>query len=368
MNILLITDLYPLFEEQKNVPKAIEDFVLAISELGHNIFVYRPDLVINTIIRGRKPQKSELYYNKGIKIYNKNFLFCNFSNENFLKNENFDVIISHMPTGNICAREIAKKYNKPYIAIVHSSDLEVIKNPLYKIYFKNKLLNSLNEAKLVGARSFWLKEEIEKILQRETFVLPSGIKAELVAKDEITEKFKNKKPFKIVATAQLIKRKNLKNLLLALSQIKDFDWELSIFGEGKEKRKLEKIAELHKLNVVFEGKKTRDKVIEKLKSAHLFILPSIKETFGISLLEGLSQGCVCVCLKNSAMSGFIQDEINGFLCNKEIEDIKGTIKKIYFKDEKELIKIAQKGLKTARELEYYECAKKYLENIKKIFQ
>ena len=74
MRILLITDLYPLFEEEKGIPLTIRDFALGFLERGHMVEVFRPNLIPNVLIRKRKLYKNGCFENKGIRIFNKNFL------------------------------------------------------------------------------------------------------------------------------------------------------------------------------------------------------------------------------------------------------------------------------------------------------
>ena len=75
MNILLITDLYPLFEGEEGIPLTIRDFALGFIQEGHSVCVLRPNFILNTIVRKRKTYKNGLYEDSGIKIFIKNFLF-----------------------------------------------------------------------------------------------------------------------------------------------------------------------------------------------------------------------------------------------------------------------------------------------------
>ena len=41
MNILLITDLYPLFEGEEGIPLTIRDFALGFIQEGHSVCVFK---------------------------------------------------------------------------------------------------------------------------------------------------------------------------------------------------------------------------------------------------------------------------------------------------------------------------------------
>ncbi len=350
MKILLITDLYPLKNNHKGIPKAIENFAIALQDLGHKIYVLRADLIINTLLRGRKTFKQGEYCHNGIKIYNQNFLMPFYFNPK-IPND-FDVIVSHMPSGTLCAAGIKNKFKKPHVAICHSSDIEVLEK--YKIYFSKALNNALKNADAIGARSHWIKN---KLPFKNVFLAPSGIK-----KEEITKKTFNEKELKIICASSLIKRKNIKSLILAMKEFDDIS--LEIFGSGNEEKKLKKLAK--DINVKFMGQKPRENVLEALEEARIFILPSKKETFGLSYLEALAKGCIVICTKNSGMDGFIKNGLNGFITESNSKNIANTIKKVLSLNKDELNKISDNAKKLAQQLEYYECAKNYLENIKKV--
>lgn len=361
MKILIVTDLYPLNDFHKGIPRAIENFALALKDLGHMVFVLRADLVPNTIIRGRKIYKQGFYEHNGIKIYNQNFIL-----PFYFKPEppccDFDVIISHMPSGTLCAAEIKKRSKKPFMAVAHSSDLEVLKK--YGIYFSKKLKNAYDLADVAAARSIWIKDELKNYINKEIALAPSGIKKEEISdKEEVLKKFEDIKTFEIVCTSSLIKRKNLFVLVEAMKNLKNQNVNLKIFGTGKLEKKLKQAA--LGANIEFMGQKTRKEILETLSKSHIFILPSIRETFGLSYLEALAKGCITICSKNSGISGYIKNGVNGYIIEPKKENIENLINKILKKDKDELKKISLNALDLASDLEYYKCAKKYIENIKK---
>ena len=101
IKILLITDLYPVYDE-KTIPLAVENFALALKDFGAQVTVIRPNFLFNAVLRKHKIYAQKEYQRKGIKIYNRNFLLP-FVFNSFKPKENFDLIISHMPSGNIYA-------------------------------------------------------------------------------------------------------------------------------------------------------------------------------------------------------------------------------------------------------------------------
>ena len=235
MNILFVTDLYPI-NNDKTIPSVVEDFALAFSDLGHYVEIIRPNFLLNTFLRKHKIIKNGVFKRNKITIHNKNFIlpFLN-SNISFL-DKKFDLIISRMPSGHIYTDLINKKLNLPHISIVHQSDFFVLNNIKYSFYFKNKLKNALKNSTLIGARNKFLKEKLKA-----DFTIPSFIEKENIIQNKSTGS-----KLKIITLSKLIKRKNIDLVIKALSLI-DFDFEYEIYGDGKEKKNLEKL--IKKLNL-----------------------------------------------------------------------------------------------------------------------
>jgi len=69
-----------------------------------------------------------------------------------------------------------------------------------------------------------------------------------------------------------------------------------------------------------------DDLIARLKSSKIFVLPSIREGFGISALEALACGLPVITIDHPANA--VRDlitESTGFLCSLSAEDIAATI-------------------------------------------
>ncbi len=356
MKILLITDLYPIIED-KTIPNAIQDFALGLKDFGEELCVFRPNFLINSIIRKHKLLKNGFYEKDGIKIYNQNFI-SPFLNAKSPFGADFDVIISHMPSGHLCAYEINKNLNLPHIAIIHQSDYKVLNSFKYSFYFKNALKKALEKAKTVGARNEFLKEKFKA-----DFSLPSYVLGEnIISKKE----FKNDK-LKIVTLSKLIKRKNIDKVILALAKA-EFDFQYDIYGSGVEEKKLKKLIKKYNLDkkVNLCGHIEHSKIYQKLDNYDVFILPSVDETFGISYLEALSRGLITIGVKKTGIDGVIKNLENGFLIEPKTLEIKEILDKISKMNIEEKEKISNNALCEIKKYEKKEIMTKYVDIIKKI--
>lgn len=344
MKILVITDLYPILENEKFTPRTIKYFVDEWKKNGNEIKIIKPNFLLNLFLRKKPFYKSGIYEN----IENINY-FSPFLGDIKKKiKHNFipDITVAHMPSGLI----FANKLGQPFIAAVHVSDLEVLTNPIYSIYFKREIEKAYKNASKIAARSEILKKKFLELYpqyETKTFVAYSGIDSKYIIKREWNPQ---KRPI-ILTCANLIKRKNIDKLILACENL---DIELKIIGTGKEFNKLKSISPKPQ----FLGFLPNNQVIEEMRKADIFVLPSQNETFGMVYLEAMASGCVTVGLKNDGIDGIIKDGENGYLL--ELNDIENQLKTIIQNDNSQIL---ENSYNTILNYTRENAAKNYLDNI-----
>lgn len=354
MNILFITDLYPISENEKTTPRTLFDFVKEWEKQGHNVNVIKPNFILNSFLRGKPFYKTEQYG----KVFNVNYWtpFWFDIRKNFSQLENYDAIIAHMPSGIL----FADKIRVPFVAGVHNSDLEVLTNPLYKFHFKKRLEKALRNAKAIACRSFVIKDKLLKLypeFENKTFTAPSGINKEFIVSDFAPI---NRNKIKVLTCANFKKRKNIDKVIEACKGLESF--ELTVIGDGKEKKHLEEIDK----SVKFTGHLQHNQVLAKMRESDIFILPSIGETFGMVYLEAMSQGCITICTKDDGISGIIKDSQNGFLTLPISNEIRKILLNIKNMEDDRLNTLRYNGLHTIKEYTADKCANEYLQQIFKI--
>ncbi len=312
VKILIITDLYPIKESEKYTPHTLQSFVKSWQKQGHEVKVIKPNFLLNSFLRGKPFYKNGTYGD----VKNINFLFP------FLKvpplNYKPDIILAHMPSGLIYANRLGL----PFCAAVHNSDLEVLTNPIYSIYFKSELEKAYQNANKIFARSEVLKQKFLKLYpqyENKIFTAPSGIDENIIVKRE----WKEKERIKVLTCGQFIKRKNIDKVILACKNFKNID--LTVIGSGKMEHQLKKLSS----NAKFTGQIPHEKVIKIMRESNIFILPSVNETFGMVYLEAMASGCITVCAQNDGIDGIIKDSVNGFLAAPDTPGIENCLKKIF---------------------------------------
>lgn len=375
MNILFVTDLYPVKSDEKTTPRTLLAFVEEWKKMGHNVDVLKPNFIFNSFLRGKPFYKSGKYGD----VFNINYwtpFWFNVKRKfnigleelSQLKDNKYDIVVAHMPSGIL----FADKLGLPFVAGIHNSDIEVLTNPLYKIHFKSRLEKALKNAKAIACRSFVLHNKLLKLypeFEEKTFVAPSGIdkKATMFLDAKQNEKHSadtnfsrftsHVSPIKAITCAHFKKRKNIDKVIKACKGLEGF--ELTVIGDGKERKSLGKIDK----NVNFTGRLPHDEVLVKMRESDVFVLPSVGETFGMVYLEAMVSGCITVCTKGDGVDGIIKNGENGFLTEPNVDAIRATLLNIKNLDENRLRTLRINSFQTVSELTSLKCAEHYLQQI-----
>ncbi|CCY63760.1 MAG: glycosyltransferase family 4 protein [Candidatus Gastranaerophilaceae bacterium] len=352
MKILFITDLYPVKEDEKTTPRTLYDFVQGFKKAGHDVNVIKPNFILNSFLRGKPFYKTGQYGD----VYNINYWlpFVNVKLPPVI--EKPDIVIAHMPSGIL----FAEKLGLPFVAGIHNSDLEVLTNPVYSFYFKNRLKTALYKAKAVACRSYVIEQKLINLLpdlKNKTFAVPSGIDENLITE---LRSAPLRNPVKVLTCAQFKKRKNIDKVIEACKGLESF--ELTVIGDGKEFEKLKRIDK----SVKFTGRLSHNKVLEKMRESDVFILPSVNETFGMVYLEAMSQGCITVCTKDDGISGIIKDGENGFLTLPISTEIRKILLNIKDMDDDRLKTLRYNSFHTIQRYTLNSCCNEYLQQLLKI--
>ena len=373
MRILFITDLYPVNENENTTPRTLLNFVKDWEKQGHTVDVIKPNFILNSFLRGKPFYKTGQYGN----VLNINYwtpfwfniikkirrieakmqsLYSPTTLHSSLFTLHYDVIIAHMPSGIL----FADKLGLPFVAGVHNSDLEVLTNPLYEFHFKKRLKKALDNAKAIACRSFVIKDKLLKLypeFESKTFTAPSGIDENIIHPSPFTP---HPSPIKVLTCANFKKRKNIDKVIESCKGLESF--ELTVIGDGKERKKLEMLDK----SVKFTGYLAHDKVLEKMRESDIFILPSVNETFGMVYLEAMSQGCITIGTIDDGIAGIIKNGENGFLTLPISSEIRKILLNIKNMDDDALKTLRYNSLQTIREYTSDKCALEYLQQIFKI--
>lgn len=305
----------------------------------------------------RKSFLSKRYYKEDI------FKFIDIVNSFCDKRGRPDIFVGHWDNPQL---EILHSLKKEYPYIRNALVMHSINHNLKKFYSKEwrDLFESIDA---LGFRNYpaLLKFKEEYFVPKHSFVASSGISDAFADNSQ-------RKPFEndvrsFVYVGALIKRKYPLNVLAAITKVyKNKPYLLTYIGTGDESRTIKKYYDRYggAGHLEMTGRIPRDRVIDYLRKAEVFVMISDHETFGLVYLEAMAMGCITVASKGCGVDGIIVHGENGFLCKPgntdSLVEIIEMIRNLT-KEEKELI--SENAVKTALAYTDSNVAKAYLKEI-----
>lgn len=128
-------------------------------------------------------------------------------------------------------------------------------------------------------------------------------------------------PSDIVFVGRLIEDKKVDVLLQAIHElVGEFpNLRCTIVGDGPERESLERLAASLALGAIvrFAGRVDDGQVFGLMKAAKVFAMPSVREGFGISVIEAQGSGCVPVVARgtHTAAPDLLRDGVDGLVCD-----------------------------------------------------
>lgn len=272
-----------------------------------------------------------------------------------------DIVLSFMTKNNIVSL-IARSISSYKVPVVISERANP-HNTKGLISFLRKITYPLANGCVFQTK--WAKDYYKSILRCESEIIYNPLSPDFKVKPYLGSRSK-----KIVCTARLSPEKNQALLIKAFEKIsKDYpDYKLEIYGEGPCRKKLQNLINKLKLNnkVYLMGRK-KD-IINHIKDAEIFVLPSNSEGMPNSLLEAEALGIPCIATDCpiGGSSIIIDNNINGLLISmNDVKELSISIKKIL--DNNDLSKkFSENGPKIIQKFDHNIICKQWEEYLKKM--
>ena len=122
---------------------------------------------------------------------------------------------------------------------------------------------------------------------------------------------------------QLIKRKNILNIIRAFAQVANPDDSLTIAGDGPLKVQIrELIEELHLEDQTrMVGHKNQEELAYLYANSDTLVMPSTNEVWGLVANEALASGAHAIVSDVSGVSDFIKNMQGAYICTTDVESI-----------------------------------------------
>lgn len=383
MKILVISQLYPGYAGQPpaEVSYALHRLIRPWVN-NHQVLVIRPFLVPALSGEDRRLYPGSFTLD-GVQVLTRPVikipgtrLFCLWGLGRRLKKMGFhpQVVVAHLGYSLLFGQVLADRFHVPLISAVHYGDL------LYsgKMLGKKRLARIFRGAAGIACRSAPVRKEFLALypdLEKRCFLAYSGIEINLVAGSAFTlDKLSAWKgvgdaDIEIISVCSLVKLKNIDVNLRALSRLPgNIRWLYTIIGNGPERPRLVSLARTLGIpgKVRFLGFKSREQALAEMRKAHIFLMVSAPETFGLVYLEAMATGCLVIGAAGFGIDGVIEDEKNGFLCRpRDEEQLLDTLKKVICRlHRQELERVVVDAQTTLVDYTEERAAQNYLDRIK----
>ncbi|WP_261384314.1 glycosyltransferase family 4 protein [Planococcus sp. CPCC 101016] len=232
--------------------------------------------------------------------------------------ENFSLIHAHSLFSNgYIAMKMKKKYSLPYIVAVRNTDVNIFFKKV--IYLRKTGVSILLHAqKIIFLSEAYREVVIEKYIpelkkeevRKKSVVIPNGIDDFWINNLGSNRSLEKNFNLKLLYVGEINENKNITSTLQAIELLKQkgFSIEFTIVGKITDENIYKKITEKSYVNYITPLKK--EELLHVYRSHDIFIMPSLKETFGLVYAEAMSQGLPIIYTEEQ---GFDRQFENGFI-------------------------------------------------------
>lgn len=252
----------------------------------------------------------------------------------------FDILHSHSLISNgLIAYYLSKKYRLPMVSALRGTDYNLFINkiPGFKLISK-RIISHLDFLVFISPayRKKMLKclknERYKEKLTQSSLVIPNGINSFWINnKKEFIEIERTKKNIKVLQVGTLTSNKNIMISLKAIKYLNEsgsINYSVTFIGDPVSKRLLKNIQRFKFAQHINHLDKIQ--LLEQIRKHDIFLLPSIKETFGLVYIEAISQSKPIVYSKDEGVDGFFDELTIGEKTDpKNYKSIAQSIKKIH---------------------------------------
>ena len=309
------TYLFPsetfIYEEIKNI-RRFEVLVLTLNIINNHLFPYA-DIIA--------PDKKESHFSF-LKAKKREDFFCK-----ILRQQNIRLVHAWYGWSGIEILPACKRAGVPLITSLHGQD--VSKLP-HNFSYRRKLRRLFQQGDLFLVRSNAMKEDVIKLgcSSKKIVVHYGGVD---ISKFKPGNR-KNKKSARILMCGRMVEKKGFQYGILAFSIVlkKHPNTSLSIIGEGRLKKKLEKLVKSLKIEdkVKFLGAVPHSQVQKEMEEADIFLSPNVtsrdKDKEGVPnvIKEAMAAALPVVSTYHAGIPELVVNRETGFLTReRDVESL-----------------------------------------------
>ncbi len=326
MKIAVFTDIYAPWSDG-GIAASVKAQKDELEKLGHEVTIFCPGFQPREKNVVAVPSFKHLKIN-GAVLAKSPKRIVEYLHGTQLDLADYDLVHVHYEAGcSIAGVMLAREYGLPIVQTMHGREdmaiavnvphpfkylVATILNGLHKKYLPHELkvkkdkfqaptrarakmwelmVNQANQADLVTTPSKHFAYKIEHYgVERPIEVVSNGITDELVGEEFAERELEDGAVLKMIWNSRLSKEKRVMPFLQAVAMLRR-PYLVYMYGEGNQYKKAQRFARKHGLKVKFYGRRKRDKIIDRMKEAHLGIMASYNfDTQGMTLLEAEATG------------------------------------------------------------------------------
>lgn len=272
-----------------------------------------------------------IYYTKKAKILR--------AIQNIINIADINCVHAHtlFSTGGV-AYELKKKLGINYIVAVRNTDLnEFFKYMVHLRNFGIKVMNAASKVIFLSSAykdiviNKYVPKKLRKDILAKSIVIPNGI-ADFWHKNRFKRKNAPPKHVELLYIGAIKKNKNIETTIRVtrLLKARGINTHFTMVGGGPNTAKIKKIIGKNDNYIkIHKWIASKEKLIPFYRAAHIFVMPSLRETFGIVFIEALSQGLPLIYTKGHGIDGYFPQGFVGYACNPlDVEEITNRIEHI----------------------------------------
>ena len=268
-----------------------------------------------------------------------------------LKNENFDILHAHSPylLGRYAVK-MGKKYNKPVVATLHTQYkadfdrvlkgckplINFIMRFIMKTYNKADCVWTVSQRSVDVLRSYGYKGKAEVVYNGTNYTYPEN-DAELIERVNKLHDLSGQKNV-FLFLGRMVWYKNLKLICDGLKVLKDSgeDFKMLFVGGGFDYDQV--LAYAKEVGVedkcIFTGQVFDKELIQAyyLRS-DLILYPSTADMAPVAKVEAAAHNRASLVVADSCSAELVEDGVNGFLCDNNVESFSAKLKSLCGKEE-----------------------------------
>ena len=267
------------------------------------------------------------------------------------------------------AYHLKKKYNIPYVVSVRATDIHIFfRYMLHLRLLGNRIIKEADKVIFINYsyRDIFNKKYRMSFLDDESNkfrVIANAIDDAWFQGPNVKKQFQG--PVHLIYVGRIIKRKKLDVVIKSLKKLNretNNRFRLNVVGDGEY---IDKVKRLADDSVTFHGKINTIQELKRIyNQSHIFVMPAIRETFGLVYVEAMSQGLPVVFCKGEAIDGFFEnDSIGRAVKPNSTHEVYEAVLSILAEYEH----LSTTAFAASREFNWMEITEKYVEVYKPSF-